>query len=154
MKNIFVLLFSGILISAISCNNSPEDSSYFDNVDQQKAHCIPANSNMLRFDKAHSGKFVYKINKESPFSGTFDMVIKDLNVENPKRAIISAWVFIETLESEPELVFEFRDEKFGIVDWVSLKAKDVIQNEKEWTKVKFEIDLTQKNRNNSQNHVR
>lgn len=151
MKKLYLIGLIGVMAS---CKNSSKTNDiYYNSVDIVRSLNNDVAGNLIRFDDAHSGKYVYKISKENSFSGTFDIKVNDLP-EKPKKVTLEAWLYLETLNSNPDVVIEIRDGSFNMKEWLSSKAIDQITQEKKWTKVTCVVDLTQQNRLNPDNRIR
>lgn len=147
------LIFSCLIL--VSCKDSKKQFTYLDTADSEIAfHSEKKVNNIIRFDNAHSGNYVYKLNKESPFSGTFYLGLSDVFPGSPKKALLSAWILTEQINSALKFTLEIRDKDFNLKEWLGSNANDKMHVVDEWTYVEFEFDLLTNNRNNSENFLR
>lgn len=106
-------------------------------------------------DKAHSGNYLSRINKNNPFSLNFEAQLKKISDKPLSKAYISAYIMLTGFETEQNLVLEIRDstgEK--TVEWLNVDAGDYIDEPNKWVKIDNIIDLTINNRNNPNNFYR
>jgi len=144
-----------LCLITFSCNNPKKEFTYLDSADSEIAfHSEKKVNNIVRLNNAHSGKYVYRLNKENPFSGTFYLGLSDVYPEKPKKLLLSAWILTEDINSALKFTLEIRDKDFNLKEWLGSNANDKMHVVNEWTYVEFEYDLLTNNRNNPDNYLR
>src|SRR6218665_260867 len=99
----FCLLF-------VACHKASDEFTYLDSGDSQVAFYSEKKVlNLIEHPNAHSGKFVYKLDRANPYSGTFYMNVSKIFPERPKKALLSAWVLSEKPNSNLNFILEIRD---------------------------------------------
>jgi len=102
-----------------------------------------------KFPNAHSGNYVSKLNKDSPYSAALDLPVREISSKPLKRAKITAWFMCTSNASVQNLVCDIRDSSMqNSVEWIGVDAADFSIELNKWSKAELIIDLTKNNRNN------
>jgi hypothetical protein len=103
-----------------------------------------------KFPNAHSGNYVSKLNKDSPYSAALDIPVNEISSKPLKRAKITAWFFLTSHTTVQNLVCDIRDSTMqNSIEWIGIDAADFSNELNKWAKAELTIDLTKNNRNNS-----
>lgn len=150
MKKHFKKLLAFIFIFYVSCSDNKNKGRlcYDSNTENPYWRATGA---VIKFENAHSGNYVSKINKDNPFSLNFEAKAKEISDKSLSKAKLSAWIMLTSFDSEQNLVFEIRDstgEK--TLEWLNINAADYIENLNQWVKIDHLVDLTISNRNNKE----
>ncbi len=151
MRKIKILLLS--LILATGCSEEKRGKLTFD-TNFESAYW-GTNSSVIKSAEAHSGNYMSKINKDNPYSSTFEIKAKDLESKSISSVNITAWFMLTGDNSEQQLVFEIRDSSnLKTLEWLNLDATEYVEELNKWVKVEHLVDLTENNRNNPNNIYR
>jgi hypothetical protein len=112
-------------------------------------------SNTIQVNNAHSGNYCCKLNKDSPFSTTFNIRVKDISEKPLQRAKISAWFMPTSDLVEQNLVLDIRDSTTEkSFEWINNDAANYLTELNKWGKIDLLVDLTINNRNDPNNVYR
>ncbi|HLG35572.1 MAG TPA: hypothetical protein VI757_11890 [Bacteroidia bacterium] len=141
----------------ISCNsNSNNDSklTYTNNFETDYAFNSHHQGNVIKSADAHSGWFVSKIDSTQVFSTTFNMQVSDIS-KNPLQFVhFSAWIKMESMNSQPMMVVDVADSTKKTLEWLALHVNQQITELNEWVKVDVKFDLTDNKRNSPSNYLK
>jgi len=143
-------LITLLSISAVfaSCKEEKVKSklSYDNNNESMAWTQSPA---IIKTPEAHSGNYVCKIDKGSPYSSVLNVRVKDISDKQLKKARISAWFMLTSNASEQGLVLDIRDSTGqNSLEWLGVDAADFTTEVNKWARAELVVDLTQKDRNN------
>lgn len=148
MKALIKLLIVSIVITIASCSNERKRGSLTYDSNNENGLWRTTGA-VIKSDKARSGSYVNKINKDNPFSNTFEIQAKNISNRPLSKAYISAYMMLTDDNTEQNLVLEIRDSTGqNLIEWLNINAANYIDNLNEWVKVDNIIDLTINNRNN------
>lgn len=154
MNNIKIKLLSIIIIFNTACTQSKQRGNLVFDTNLENSNWSTSGS-QSKFNNAHSGNFVCKINKDNAFTNNFEARVIDVSSKTLKTARISAWMMLTSKNSEQNLVLEIRDSSNQkTLEWLNTNAADYIDNLNQWVKIDLVVDLTINNRNNQQNIYR
>ncbi|GAB3239430.1 hypothetical protein GCM10027346_32710 [Hymenobacter seoulensis] len=104
----------GILLMASQCG-CPTDPAEVRAYQDVREHVVFANDfeqipnwiseGSLTTERAHSGRYAVKVDKEHPFSLTYRRIIGDMFTQRPRRMKLSAWVWVEGPYDDALLAF-------------------------------------------------
>ena len=148
------LLALVVLITACNSNSVNTKLTYTNNFETEYAFNSNHAVNVIRINDAHSGWFVSKIDATNAFSTTFQMQVSEIS-KNPLHYIrFSAWIKMEEENAKPLLVVDVRDSAWNSLEWLPYDAFKEVEKLNEWHRVTYQLDLTEKNRNNMSNFFR
>jgi hypothetical protein len=143
-----------ILFCFCNCGYNNKTLIFSNDMDMATTWKGYSSSNVIYVEKAHSGKYVCKLDVSNPFSPTFYSQIKKISSKPLKSLVISEWIFLKGGGSDPSLVADFRDKDEKTLEWLSEPAKDAVLERNIWVNVYLTIDLTKNKRNNPENYIR
>ncbi|MBK9639275.1 MAG: hypothetical protein IPO63_16305 [Bacteroidetes bacterium] len=139
MKKLFLLITLASIIFS-SCKNDKSNAEYLN--DFEAIGHWTNNQNITR-ETASSGLFCTVTDTSIPYTQTMKLNWSDLKVENPKSAIIIAWVLVRDLKAKGKLVFSMDSNEKNIM-WIGEEVQQRVKEINKWTEVKFKIDLSKK----------
>jgi len=155
MKSNILLISICILISACSKKNSTESSLVFAN-NMEGIHAWNENHplNIIKTEKAHSGKFVCNVNSEFPYGSTFYMKLGDISSKKLKKLKVSCWLLSQDKAASPSLVFDILDKNKQSVEYLSKDCRGVIKSENAWFHISNEVNMEPSMRSNPENYLK
>jgi len=139
MKNIIFFLLSLIILSSCSnqnnSNSKPQNSIIFSNDMENAASVIPAwvNESTVNEGIAHSGKFAIMMDSTREYSYSFQNLLNNINDKNPKRMVVSAWIFSTIPNPDASFVVGVDKEPGKYEFWQSGDIKTQVTKANEWT---------------------
>ena len=156
MKKILNIGFPLLIIQLASCSSEKDSKLFFsNNIESSYVWDEHPPSSIVKFDKAHSGNYVCKMDVNNPFSITYNMRVKDISPKPLSKVKVSAWFMLTENNSEQNLIINILDSSMQkSFEWLARNAAEDIKELNQWGRVEQTIDLTQKNRNNPDNVIR
>ena len=149
-----LLVLSIALVS--SCSNEQKDSKLFFSNNIENGYVWGDHSpSIQRFDNAHSGNYVCKLDEKTPYSVVFNMREKAISTKQLKKATVTAWFLLTGTNSEQNLVIDVRDSADqNSLQWSNMNAANSILDVNKWGQAELSLDLTQKGWDNPNNCIR
>jgi hypothetical protein len=153
-RNLLVLMVTGMSLLIYSCGSEEPRMKYFNDIDNHVGWNENVQGNIIFDREARSGKYVCKIDNQSPYSVTFELQTMEITDNVLKRVNVSAWVKIDDANSEPLVVVDILDKDRNSREWIPQGLDDKQNSVGKWVKLSSQIDLTSNNRNQPQNSFR
>jgi predicted DNA-binding protein (MmcQ/YjbR family) len=148
MKALIKLFAVSAIITITSCSNERKRGALIYDSNNENGLWRTTGA-VIKSDKAHTGSYLNKINKDNPYSNTFEIQVKDISSKPLTKVYLSAYMMLTEYNTEQNLVLEIRDSTGqNLTEWLSINAADYIDKPNEWVKIENVLDLTINNRNN------
>ena len=140
MKKLFLVVFTGIIISACSNSGNPTQPVVKNEIvitnDLENALAkIPSWYNEITVfdikDMAHSGGFVCITNDTSEYGYTYNEKINNINDRIPKRVIYSGWIYTSIANPEFSIICGLNDNGKQY-DWSSYPLEKELPEPGKW----------------------
>ena len=140
MKKIFFPLSVTVVILA-GCSGSSKQGGlhYFNDFEGLKGWV--SNSYTLKEDKAHSGKFVSKIDEVYQYSEGVKLKLSEISSKPVKKVRISAWCKISDMMATGKFVVSVNTPEKAGVFWEAIHLEDNIDEVGTWTKISGEFNI-------------
>jgi hypothetical protein len=151
MRTFIFLALSGLIAS---CRSDKKTSLYFlDTVESNYAwngNHIPC---IIKSEKAHSGMYMCKVNKDYSSSVTFNMRLGDISPKPLKAVTVSGWIMLTGNNSERNITIDIRNQNDSMVEYFSHNTGYDLRDINKWVYTKYRFNLSKKNRNNIDNRI-
>jgi hypothetical protein len=140
MKKAVLLSLMSCLFACSKSENLSEDAiarNDFEMLDGWGGCSSPS----LTKERAHSGKYSVKVDKDVEFSLGFDKVIWELVPNKPKKLKLTTWVYLPSAEGKAILGFNLINENNQDAGGASIKLEEEVKEYKEWVKIERTIDV-------------
>lgn len=157
--NQFKIALIAVSLLIFGCGN---DSSkyqtgnmyYMATMDDQVAWTESPRNNIISIEDAPSGKMVSSISSDSPYSSTFFMKNSAISAKPLSKVVYSAMVKVSGPDAEPLIVIDILDKDGKSLEWISKGIIDVEGSVNKWVKLTAELNLTENNRNLTENSLK
>jgi len=143
-----------IIVFISGCSGEPNRGALTFN---NNIECIlwEQSASSIKFDNAHSGNYVSKINSDNPYSTILNIRARDISDKPLKTVKVTAWFMLTSNTTEQSLVLDIRDStNLQSIEWLNVDAAsfNIVLNK--WAQAELIVNLARNNRNNIDNVYR